>query len=374
MKVIHLADLHLGKRVNGFSMIEDQKYILKKIVGIIDDEKPNAILIAGDVYDRSIPSEEAVELLDGFLVDLAKRKLDVYIISGNHDSAERVAFGGRLMDASGIHMAPVYSGMIEPLPLSDEYGRVDFWLIPFLKPPHVRRFYPDETTESYTEAMETVIRHLNIDTNNRNIALVHQFITGASRCDSEEQSVGGLDDISAEVFAPFDYVALGHLHGPQYISREAVRYSGSPLKYSFSEIDQKKSVTVVELHEKGTATIREVPLTAMRDLKHLVGAFDEIMTEAPDTENYYSITLTDEEDVPNAMARLRTRYPNLMTMNYDNTRTRIDAQILASDDVQSKSPLTLFSELYEMQNNQPMNEEQIAFISGLINEIRGEQA
>lgn len=369
MKFIHLADLHLGKRVNGFSMIDDQKYILAQIISIIDAEQPQAVLIAGDVYDRSIPSEEAVDLFDDFLVKLSQRGVEVYIISGNHDSAERVAFGGRLMDASGIHFAPVYGGQITPLTLDDEYGTVAFWPIPFLKPLNVRHFYPDEPLESYADAMQFVVNKLPLDPAIRNLALVHQFITGASTCDSEEQSVGGIDEIPVSVFDAFDYVALGHLHSPQKIGRDGVRYAGSPLKYSFSEANQKKSVTVVELGAKGSISISERPLVAMRDMRRVSGKFDEIMAAAEQTEDYYEITLTDEEDVPNAIGRLRTVYPNMMTLRYDNTRTRTESVILGSESVEKKSPLELFDELFTLQNGQSMNEEQRKYVSSLIEEI-----
>ena len=369
MKLVHLADLHLGKRVNGFSMLEDQNHILNQIIELIEAEQPQAVLISGDVYDRAVPPEEAVELFDRFLVRLFRAGIDVYIISGNHDSAERVAFGGRLMNAAGIHPAPVYNGEILPLTLEDEYGTVAFWLIPFLKPAHVRRFFPDAEISSYTDAMQTVVEQLGLDTNQRNVALVHQFLTGAATCDSEESSVGGIDQVDCSVFDEFDYVALGHLHGPQWVGREAVRYAGSPLKYSFSEVQQHKALTVVELGEKGEVGIRTLPLKALRDLRRISGSFSEVMERTEHLDDYYEITLTDEEDVPNALARLRSRYPGLMTLKYDNTRTRSESTALNGGDTREKSPLELFDELYLRQNGQPMNEEQKSYVQGLIEEI-----
>lgn len=368
MKLIHLSDLHLGKRVNNYSMVDDQEHILDQIMTVIDAEHPDAVMIAGDVYDRSVPSEEAVRLLDNFLVQLAARKLEVFIISGNHDSAERLSFGSRLMDASGIHVSPVYNGNVVPFSLADEHGKVNFWLIPFLKPVHVAQ-YAEEKPETYTAAMQMVIDALPIDEQERNVALVHQFITGGSISDSEEHSVGGLDDISAQVFAPFDYVALGHLHGPQSVGRETIRYAGSPLKYSFSEANQKKSVTILEFGEKGSVTIRTAPLTPTRDMKRIRGTFDELMHDYEVTEDYYEITLTDEEDVPNAMTRLRVRFPNMMTMRYDNQRTRANSVITVSENVKEKDPVDLFDELYDLQNGQPMSEEQRSFLAGLVGEI-----
>lgn len=260
MKLIHLSDLHLGKRVNDFSMLEDQQYILAEILQIIDREKPDGVLIAGDVYDKSVPSAEAVALLDDFLVRLSKRELRIFVISGNHDSPERMAFGGRLMERSGVHLAPVYDGRVEPVVLTDEYGPVKLYLLPFVKPSHVRRCFPEREIATYTDAVAAAVEAMGVDTAVRNVLVTHQFVTGAARCDSEELSVGGTDNVDASVFDPFDYVALGHIHGPQQVGRETVRYCGTPLKYSFSEAGHKKSVTVVELGAKGSVTIRTIPL------------------------------------------------------------------------------------------------------------------
>lgn len=371
MKLIHLSDLHLGKRVNDISMLEDQKYILEQILTVIDAESPAAVLIAGDVYDRTIPSAEAVELLDDFLNCLARRKLPVFLISGNHDSPERLAFGGQLMQASGIHISPVYDGTVTPIRLSDAHGPVDFWLLPFLKPAQVRRFYPEETIETYTDACRVAIKKMNRDPNARNVLLAHQFVTGAATCDSEEISVGGSDNVDAAVFDSFDYVALGHIHGPQNIAENRIRYCGTPLKYSFSECRHHKSVTVVELEEK--AAVRTVPLTPLRDLRELRGTYAQLT--APEnyrgtpTEDYLHIILTDEEDVPEAVGRLRAIYPNLMKLTYDNTRTRTTGCPEAAADIRRKSPLDLFGELYEAQNNQPMSDIQAAFVQGLIESI-----
>ena len=371
MKLIHLSDLHLGKRVNDISMLEDQKYILEQILTVIDAESPAAVLIAGDVYDRSVPSAEAVELLDEFLSGLAQRKLQVFLISGNHDSPERLAFGSRLMTASGIHISPVYDGTVTPIRLTDARGPVDFWLLPFLKPAQVRRFYPEETVETYTDACRVAIENMNRDPNARNVLLVHQFVTGAATCDSEEISVGGSDNVDACVFDGFDYVALGHIHGPQNIAENRIRYCGTPLKYSFSECHHRKSITVVELDE--TVTIRTVPLTPLRDLRELRGTYAQLT--APEnyrgtpTEDYLHIILTDEEDVPEAVGRLRAVYPNLMKLTYDNTRTRTTGCPETAADIRRKSPLELFGELYEAQNNQPMSHTQTAFVQSLIESI-----
>ncbi len=374
MKLIHLSDLHLGKRLNEFSLIEDQKYILTKIINVIDDEKPDAILIAGDIYDKSVPSAEAVELFDDFVVRLAKRSLQVFVISGNHDSAERLAFGNRLMDRSGIHFSPVYNGEIMPLTLSDEYGEVKIYMLPFIKPAHVRRFYPEERIETYTDAIRIVIENMQVSGDSRNILITHQFVTGASRTESEEISVGGSDNVDASVFDKFDYVALGHIHRPQNIGSEKIRYCGTPLKYSFSEANDRKSVSIVEIGANGAVAIRETPLVPLRDMVELKGKYKELMLKSfyegkTYQEDYTHITLTDEEDIPDAVAKLRVVYHNLMKLDYDNARTRHRVEIGAAEDVETKSPLQLFSEFYLKQNSVEMNHEETEFMCSLIEKV-----
>ena len=370
MKFIHLSDLHLGKRVNEYQMLDDQAYILKKIINIIDDEVPDGVIIAGDIYDKSVPSAEAVGLFDDFLVRLAKRKLEVFIISGNHDSPERIAFGSRIMDASGIHLSPVYDGKILPFSMQDEHGTVDIYMLPFIKPAHVRMFC-DEEISSYTDAINYVISNLDIKPKNRNIIVTHQFVTGASRSESEEISIGGSDNVNADVFAPFDYVALGHIPSPQNCGSDHIRYCGTPLKYSFSEAKDHKSVTVVELAEKGKVSYRTVELVPQHDLVELKGTYAELTLKSfyegsTWQEDYTHITLTDEEDIPDVIGKLRTIYHRLMKLDYDNKRTRLNMEINSVTDVESKSPLELFSDFYKLQNNQPMTQEQFDYVKLLI--------
>lgn len=377
MKLIHLSDLHLGKRVNGYSMLEDQDYILKEILSIITAQSPDAVLIAGDIYDKPVPPAEAVRLFDDFLVQLSRLNVQVFVISGNHDSPERIAFGSRLMDASGIHLSPVCQGTIEPISMTDPYGTVDFYMLPFIKPAHVRRFYEEESEsiESYTDAMQTVIDHLPINAKHRNVLLTHQFVTGSLRAESEELSIGGSDNIDASVFAPFDYVALGHLHTPQNCGDTGrIRYCGTPLKYSFSEARDTKSVTVAELFEKGTLNIRTIPLTPLHDLTEIKGTYDTVTSRSfyENTcwqEDYTHITLTDEEDIPDAIGKLRAIYHRLMKLDYDNKRTRSNTEITADLDVEQKTPIQLFSDFYELQNNQPLTETQTTFLNELIEHI-----
>lgn len=373
MKLIHLSDLHLGKRVNEFSMLEDQAFILQEILRIIDEEQPQAVLLAGDIYDKSVPSGEAVQLFDGFLWELSSRKLQVFVISGNHDSPERLSIGGRLMEGSGIHLSPVYSGKVEPVVLEDAYGPVNVYLLPFLKPAHVRRYFPEEESGTYTEALGKAVEALEIHKEQRNVLVTHQFVTGASRSDSEEISVGGSDNVDASVFDDFDYVALGHIHGPQNIGSPRIRYCGTPLKYSFSEVGQQKSVTVAELKEKGTLEVTARPLTPLRDLREIRGSYLEVTAksfyEGRNREDYLHITLTDEEDVPDGAAKLRVIYPNLMRLDYDNARTRSRNLPEGAEEPAAKPPLELFEEFYERQNNQPMTEEQIRFSRELMETI-----
>lgn len=379
MKLIHLSDLHLGKRVNGFSMLEDQCYILQEILRIIDREAPDGVLIAGDVYDKSVPPAEAVALLDEFLVELSRRQLQVYLISGNHDSPERLAFGGRLMSQSGVHVAPVYDGRIVSFTQQDQYGSAEIFLLPFLKPAHVRRFFPDDPIDSYTDALRTVLSHAAVPTDKRTVLVTHQFVTGASRCDSEDISVGGSDNVDAAVFAPFDYVALGHIHNPQSAGAPHIRYCGTPLKYSFSEAAHEKSVTVVELRQKGEANIRTVPLKPLRDMAELRGTYESLTfrgfyegTTYP--QDYLHITLTDEEDIPDAVSKLRVIYPNLMQLSYDNARTRAGVLAAPTEQTTQKTPLELTEAFYEGQNGQPMNDAQREFLRGLMERIWEEEA
>lgn len=375
MKFIHLSDLHLGKRLNDFSLIEDQKYILDRIIHIIEDEAPNGVLIAGDVYDKTVPTAEAIRLFDDFLTELSKKSIPVFIISGNHDSAERMSFGARLMGSSGIHISGVYEGNITPHILTDNEGEVRIYLLPFFKPAVARRFH-GEDVESYTDAMRMAIEGMNIDTSVRNVLIAHQLVTGSSRSDSEEISVGGTDDVALSVFDDFDYVALGHLHRPQNCTTERVRYCGTPLKYSFSEVDDVKSVTVVEMVKKGALAIRTIPLAPLRDMVEIKGKYDEIMKKSfydgtTLREDYLRIILTDEEDIPDAIGRLRTVYHNVMRLDYDNVRTRARAEVEIP--VDNRSPVELFADFYTMQNGKPMSEEQSELISKLAENIWEEE-
>ena len=437
MKLLHISDLHIGKRVNEFSMIEDQKYILRQILTIADQQQADGVMIAGDIYDKPVPSAEAVQVFDWFLTELADRGKKVYAVSGNHDSAERIAFGAQLMRGRGVYVSPVYRGETAKYTLTDAYGEMNIYLLPFIKPAVVRHalegltdtdadFMQEEvlsdaaekekpskvlprscyeteksskvslescyetekllkvlsescyetekpskvSPESYYDAVKIAIERMNVDTSKRNILIAHQFVTGAGRCDSEEVSVGGLDNVESEVFDAFDYVALGHIHSPQFIKRETLRYCGTPLKYSFSEADQEKSVTVVEFAEKGNIQLSTVPLVPLRDMRRIRGTYLEVTArtfyQEFNKEDYVQVTLTDEEDIPDGLQKLRIIYPNLMRLEYDNSRTKQSHMIERAEDIEQKSEQELFAEFYELQNNQPMNAEQAAFVAQLI--------
>ena len=373
MKLMHLSDLHLGKRVNGFSQIADQKYILTQILDLARAQSPDAVLIAGDVYDKSVPSAEAVELFDFFLTELARLDTDIFVISGNHDSAERIAFGGTLLSSARVYVSPVYSGKLLTVTKSDDCGPVHFCLLPFLKPAHVRPFFPQIPIETYSDAIEAALSGVVEHPQERYVLLSHQLVTGAERSESEEISIGGTDNVDAEVFKDFDYVALGHLHRPQNVGKN-LRYCGTPLKYSFSEAGHDKSVTMVHLGPKGEVSTELFPLHPLHDLRKIRGTYAELTdrsfylgTDLP--QCYLQVTLTDEEDIPDAIGRLRSIYPYIMKLDYDNRRTRLQQNPMEEQAKVESSPLELFAQLYEKQNNQPMTPGQSAYLQGLIEKI-----
>ena len=375
MKFIHLSDLHIGKRVYEYSLLEDQAYILEEILKITEEEKPDAAFLAGDIYDKSVPSAEAVALFDDFLVKLKALVPEIFIVSGNHDSAARVAFGGRIMDRSGIHISPVYDGRIEPVSLETGEESVNIYLLPYIKPVQVKHYFPEEEINSFSDALKLVIRQMNVDTDSRNILVAHLCVTGAERAESEELYIGGAEDVPAELFEPFDYTALGHIHRPQNISR-IVRYCGTPLKYSFSEAKDRKSVTVGELHEDSVVSIKTVPLIPKRDMVEIRGTYEEVTArdfyaDTSLTEDYVHVILTDEEDIPDAAAKLSVIYHGFMKLDYDNKRTRQGGFDFAQQtDLSEKTPFDLVADLYEKQNGGPMDKEQAEMISSMIEKCK----
>ena len=373
MKIMHLSDLHIGKKVNEYSMLQDQVYILKEILQIIDDEKVETVIIAGDVYDRSLPPNEALELFDEFLYQLSSRNVNVFVISGNHDSPERISYGGRMMTENKIFLSPVYDGNVKPITLNDDYGEGNFYLLPFVRPADIRRYFPDENIENYTDAVKVAIDNMNVDFSERNILVTHQFVTGAELSESEDIIVGGTDNVSGEVFDGFDYVALGHIHREQTVGKDNIRYCGTPLKYSFSEAKHIKSVTILDFNDKGNIEYSKIPLTPFRDMREIRGTYYELTLkssyESTNTEDYLHITLTDEEDIPDAIGKRRSIYPNIMKLDYDNLRTRGSGTVDAIENIESKSPFELFADLFKQQNNQDMSEEQEEIMRNLIDKI-----
>lgn len=375
MKFFHLSDLHLGIRVNGYSLLEDQRDVLGQILVLAQTHRPNAVLISGDIYDKPIPPIEALGLFDDFLVGLTKLGVQVLVSGGNHDSLDRLSFGSRLMEHSGVHVNRLYDGSPDRVTLEDEYGIVHFYLLPFLRPASVRPYFPDREIETYTDALSAAISQLAVDPVERNVLLSHQFVTGAMVSESEQVCVGGLDNVDGSVYGVFDYTALGHIHRPQNACGEFVRYCGTPLCYSFSEMNQQKSVTLVELKEKGSVTVRTLPLEPLHPWREIRGTYETVTakafydgTDLP--ESYLRVILTDQEDVPDAYAKLRTIYHNLMVLRYDNDRTRLASEIEAAD-TRSLSPVELFRALYEGQNNQPMTEAQEEILHSLVEKIWG---
>ena len=381
MRFIHLSDLHIGKRVNGFPMLEDQRYILEQILERTKESAADAVIIAGDIYDKPVPSAEAVDLFDDFLVGLTRLGVMVFLISGNHDSAERISYAGRLLRESQVYISPRFDGILHPVRIADDYGTVNVYLIPYIHPSLVRNAWPEEKISSYDDAMRVLLEKSGVDPSARNLAVVHQFVTAGGQSpeetDSEEKHVGGLDNVDASAFDAFDYVALGHLHGPQRIGRDTIRYAGSPLKYSFSEEKQNKSITLAEMKEKGEVTYDLLPLETRRDLRTVRGSFEEVtspeFTARLKGDDYYRVILTDENDVPNALSRLRRRfYENLMILEYDNTRTSSDVRIEAEEGEEEKEPIEVLGDLYQMQNGREMSPLQKETAEKLIRRIWGE--
>ncbi len=373
MKIFHLSDLHLGKRLNEFSLLEDQSYILNQIIDLAREYQPQALLLSGDIYDRSQPSGEAVQLLDQFLTHLVEQKIKILLIGGNHDCLTRLAFGSALLTSAQVYLPPVFDGSVRKVSLEDEYGCLNFYLMPFLKPTSVRPFFPEENINSYSQALELVLSQIQLNLRQRNILLAHQFVRGSLHSDSEELLLGTLEEVEAEIFAAFDYVALGHLHRPQTITvspsgSPKIRYCGSPLKYSVSE--GEKSLTLLDFRAKGQLNISEIPLRPLRDVRQLKGKYAEL-THQNHSDDFVHITLTDESDIFAALDKLRTIYPHTLKLEYDNQRTRRRQQITAP--LPRFQPLELFSQLFQLQNNQALSPEQENYLKQLIQEIEEDQ-
>ena len=384
MKVLHISDLHIGKRVNGMSMLDDQRYILRQILDIAEKRQVSVLLIAGDVYDKASPSAEAVTVFDAFLTDAVAAGLRVLAIPGNHDSAERIAYAQGLLEKQGVCLPPVYAGEVERVELEDEHGPVEFWLLPFLKPGDVRRFFPDEEIgDDYSAALRAVLGACAIDQGKRNVVLSHQLVTAygtaPDRAD-DEIKLGGMDNVDVSVYDAFDYVALGHVHRPQRVGRDTVRYSGSPLKYSFSEARYDKSAALIELGEKKPGddvgecvSFELIPLVPLHDVREVRGTLADVLamgTAHDASQDYLHITLSDEHPQLDAMAKIHEVFPNAMMLDYDNVTVLIDRpQTQLTADPDSMDTLDLFSAFYESQVGNPLDNEQRDFARKLIAKV-----
>jgi exonuclease SbcD len=376
MKFFHLSDLHIGKNVNGFPMIEEQKHTFKQVIGYIETERPAAVIIAGDVYDRAIPSVEAVQVFDEFLTALARENITLMLISGNHDSPERVNFASRLLSDRQLFLCGAFSGVIQKIALTDEYGEVFFWLLPFIKPSSLRGMFLECVIESYDEAISAALNTAIIDYSARNVLVSHQFYTKTGllpiRSESELNPVGGLDAVDAGLIERFDYAALGHLHGKQSIGLQHIRYCGSPLKYSFSEWRQEKSINIVELGKKGDLTVKSLPLIPLHDMREIKGRLENLLSSEvlslADKEDYLRVILTDEEEIIDPLGKLRSVYPNIMSLGFTNSRTSIDKSAIGSaTEIKEKLSLyDLFGEFFLDMQGSTMSKEQGAIVQDLL--------
>lgn len=372
MKFLHIADLHLGKRLNGVSFLEDQIFLLNQISALAEAEHADAVVIAGDVYQKASPQSEAMAAFDAFVTRLAAAGIRVLVISGNHDSAQRISYFSALVRNAGVYVSEEFTGTVQTVALSDAFGEVRFGLLPFLKPIQARRFYPDEKIETYEDAVRAVLRHSPVDPAARNVLVCHQFVTGAETCDSEETAVGGLDCVDASAFDDYDYVALGHIHGPQRLKRDTLRYAGSLMKYSFSEVNHRKSVTVVEMLEKGDVRLHTVPLTALHDMRTVEGMLSDVMAMSY-SEDYVWVTIHDELPPPDARVTISTVFPNMLKFSVVNSKTKMDIDVLAREQMESKSVPELFSDFYRLQNNDVApSERHLEMLTAILKELEGE--
>ncbi len=382
MRLMHLADLHIGKKVNGYSMIEDQEYVLQQVLDVVKEEQVDGVIIAGDVYDKSVPAGEAVQLFDWFLTSLNDLQIPVYMVSGNHDSGQRLSFGASMMKKTGIYMESIYDGNLTPIVLEDAWGPLFLYLLPFVKPVDVRNALGrlDDTVDcdaikTYDDAVAAVLDRTHVDTNVRNLLVAHQFVTGATRCDSEDLSVGGIDHVSASLFDAFDYVALGHIHGPQSMRRKEVRYAGTLLKYSMSECNHNKSITIVDFGAKGNVDVKMIPVKPLRDMRVIRGDYETLMSPAfygkEKRDDYLKVVLTDHHDIPEAMGRLSSVYSQIMVLEYERLKKEMYASDVERVVQEVKQPGEYLAEFYEGLNGEPMSAYQENLLCAACKEIWG---
>lgn len=372
MKIAHIADLHIGRKFEDLSLIEDQKYILKQIIDIVREEETDVLLIAGDIYDKISPNTESFDLFDSLLDDLAHLKCTVIMNSGNHDSSERLGLGGRLFTYHKIHIITDLLDSLTPITLEDEFGPINFYTVPFIKPSDVRNAFEDFKGTSYQEAFHYVIQKMDINLNERNILTAHQFFINAGEVpelsDSETVSVGGVDAIDASIVEMFEYVALGHIHGPQKVKTDTIRYSGSPLKYSFSEINHKKSIPFITLNQKGTTALDFKYLNSKRDVIEIEGRLEDLL-KYEKTDDITKATVTNEEELYDAMGKLRTIFPSIVSLEIVNSRTQHSEYLIRANEIIGKSHIERFNDLFLMQNNRELTDKERDILNELILEV-----
>lgn len=377
MKILHLADLHLGKRVNEMSMIEDQKYILDQIITLIKEESVGIVLLCGDIYDKSIPTIEAIHLLDEFLDQLSKMAIKVLMISGNHDSIDRLSFGKSLFTRSNLYIASQFENEIEKITVKENGITVNFYMLPFVKSAYISHIFQLQT-DSYEECFRYLIEHTKINEEETNILLSHQFVTANKKnpelSDSETSSLGGIDNIDFHIFDPFDYVALGHIHKPQAMGREMVRYAGSILKYSFSEIHMDKKATILTIDAKKEISLSFHPLKPLRDMREIECSLEELLKkqcEIGNQEDYMHVILTDEEQILDAIGKVRTIYPNVMQISFKNRRhmKQLESAQIKEDQISDQSPAELFEQFYKMQNHIDLDEKRLQLVLSVFEEV-----
>ena len=380
MRFFHLADLHIGKQLGGYSMLPDQRHVLEQVLTAVEREGPAAVLLAGDIYDRPVPSGEAVSLFDWFLTGLAERNTPCLAVAGNHDSGVRLGFGDRLLRRAGVYLAGKVSEELLHVPFSRDGVAVEVWLLPFLRPAEAAALFPDREIRSYDDAVRTVLDHQAPASDARHLLIAHQFVTAAGqeplRSDSEAVTVGGLDNVDCSAFAAFEYVALGHLHGPQGVG-DCCRYAGSPLQYSFSELNQVKGITVIHVEPEGPVTTSQIPLKPLHPLREIRGPLEKLLSPEivaqGDPEDYLRVTLTDELEPENANSRLRAVYPHLMRLDFDNSRTQQEGLLLpGEDETEQLTPDLLFAEFFQRQNGRELEEERRTLVAELLAEAGGE--
>ncbi len=385
MKIFHISDLHIGKQLHYYNLREEQEDVLDKIIQAAQLHKPDVLLIAGDVYDKAAPSAEAYEIFDRFLnrlTDLAKW-MPVLIIAGNHDNASRLAYASEFLEKSCIYIAakaPEADEPLKKLTLTDEHGEVDFYLLPFIRPRDVRHIFEEGVVTSYDTAVAAVLEREQIDYTRRNVLVAHQFFVAGSsepeRCESEQAyiAVGGIDSVDIRHVQDFDYVALGHIHGAQRMGADHIRYSGTPLKYSVSEANHHKGITMITMGRKGESVqIQQLPLKPLHDVKKLQGTLEELLhlDNAP-TEDYVSITLTDEDSLHRPKDQLEEHYQRIMEVRLDNSRVRHKLeQTMASEE--HLTPFEAFQEFYQEMNGQPMSDDELNVLTDVIEHITAEE-